>query len=398
MMRYLIIFVALITITLADDGPPPIIWQGNEKRPEVVDKKENIQIEKDQGGAFFEDLESGSAAAKIAMVGHRLGWMPRWNFTGSGNVRLPDAALSKDQSVLAIIETVGEERGPWQSRIVCISPDIGKILRIIELSERDIRNIMIVGESAEAVILQLGQKVFKQSNQLLKLNLANGQIIDESTPMNSKPEAIAINSEGTIIALKQEGSPDIWLYDVNELSKPPAKIPTTTDSSALEFTEDGESIMAAGSGKICFYNLVNLGTQTRDPINISTTMKPSLITVAPGNPNEILLAQSGGQVILVRNGSSYDLEDVSGGFAEFVGNSIMLLAAGNSVVRFIDRDNLTEKLKLQLKGDRPPTRGNIIQLYHTNREGLLAIDSHGNIYTRKPSGKKWRKKMLIQTR
>ncbi len=397
MTRYLILFMALIACALIADDPPPIIWQNNEKRPEVVDKKENIQIEKDPEGSFFGDMDADNLAAKIAMTGYRLGWVPHWSFAGSGSVRLPDAVLCKDQSVLAIIETVGEDRGPWQSRIVCMSPSNGKILRFIELSERFIKYIMMIDDSTQAVVLQIGQKTFKQSNQLLKVDLNNGRIIGESTPLTGNPAISAINREGTKVALKLEDSPDLWLYDVDDLSRPPTKIQTSTNSSALCFTEDGESLMAAGSGKICFYSLLNLGTQTRNSINIPAALKPSLLIAAPGNPNEILLAQTGGPAILIRGGSTYELEDVSGGFAGFVGeSSLMVLAANNSVIRLLNRSDLTEKGKFQLKGDRPPTRGNILQLFNTDRDGVLTIDSHGNIYTQKLSGKKWRKKMLIQ--
>lgn len=400
MRRILITAAAALTAGLQlTAAPPAIIWQPDEKRPEVIDDRANIVMARDSSGNAAAAFAADTLAGQVAATGYIITWAPKWHFQGTGGVRLPDAAVSADHSVLTVLETAGEEQGPWQSRIVCISPKTGKVLRIVELKERKVETIRLLPGTTEALLYQTGQSAFKQSNRLLKVNLANGLTAAEYTPFTGDLESLAINADGSKAAAKLKDSPVILVYDLNDPAKMPEEIDSGFKGGALGFSPDNESVLAAADGRIYFFNLLNIGTQTRDPLPSPEGFLPDILRTAADRPGEMLVGQTNGPLYLLRGGRSFLLDDSCEGFAEFAGNLIMLVSMGHSTARFLDRNTLNETGKLQIKADRPTTRGNLMEVFFSPNNGLLALDSQGNIYARQSTtGRKWAKKLLFEAK
>lgn len=157
-------------------------------------------------------------------------------------------------------------------------------------------------------------------------------------------------------------------------------------------------MLAAADGRIYFFNLLNIGTQTRDPLPSPEGFLPDILRIAADRPGEMLVGQTNGPLYLLRGGRSFLLDDSCEGFAEFAGNVIMLVSMGHSTARFLDRNTLNEAVKLQIKADRPTTRGSLMDVFFSPGDGLLALDSQGNIYARKNTGRKWSKKLLFEAK
>jgi hypothetical protein len=381
-------------------APPPIIWQSDEKRPEVIDGRENIIVSKDASENASAGFDPETSAGRIVQKGYHLTWSPKWNYYGTGGVKLPGAAVSKDRSVLAVLETVGEERGPWQSRIVCISPVNGHILRIIELKERKIERILFSGEKDEVLLYQSGQQAFDQKNRFVKVNLRSGKIVAEYPPLpGDEIQAFNINANGSHAVVKMKKSSSVLVYDLEQPEQEPLVLDSGFEGGAVGFAADGESVLAAGEGAVRFLSMLNPGTQTRDPIVSPDGFVPDFLEVAADGAHEIIVGKvEGGPFYLLRGGRNFLLDDSGEGFACFTEKSIMLVAQSQSTVRFLDRGTLAETARVPVKNDRPPTRGNLAGLFYDPDFGLLAVDSHGNIYTRKLTGRKWNKKLLLSAK
>lgn len=391
--------IAFLLLNLAAD-PPPIIWQSDEKRPEVIDGRENIVIVRDASESASAAFPPDSAAGRIVQKGYILTWTPKWYFHGTGGVRLPDSAVSGDRSVMAVLETAGGERGPWQSRIVCISPKNGQVLRIVELKERNIERIRFLPGAAEVLLYQAGQSVFGQANRLLKADLASGGVTAEYPPLPGELQALCVSPDGAKAAVKLKNSTSILIYELAAPDRAPLVIDSGFEGGALGFTADKESVAAAGDGGIYFFSLLNPGTQSRDPVRFPGGFVPDFLEIAGDGTDEMIVGKTDGNPFhLLRGGRNFLLDDSGEGFACFAGNTIMLVTQGQSAARFLDRSTLAETARVQVRSDRPPTRGSLINLFYDPANGLLAVDSHGNIYTRQAgAGRKWNKKLLFAAR
>ncbi len=395
MKFHTVLLTAALLGTCAAQGPPSIVWSPTTTRPEVVDTKANITINPDASGDHFGDLAEDTMASQIADRGHILNWAPLWLPHGAGRPNLPAATLSVDGSVLAVIETVGAAAGPRQSRIVCIHPGTGKVLRIIELKERSIERIHILNGRNEALLYQAGQKVFEQPNRLIKVSLETGSVTGEFPPFKGELRDLSLSHDGRQAAAIEKGSPNIQIYDLTSPGQPPVTFDSETQEGLTAFSPDGKLLLLATAKQLQFFDLANPGTRKRNPLNLPAGPKPDLFTAAPDQANEMLLGTLGGPLYLIRGERSFPLDDNFEGFASFADDMIMLVTMAKSTVRLLDRNTLREVARFQAKADRPITRGNLEQVFYQNGF-LLVIDSQGNIYTRKPIKQRWGKNLLIE--
>ena len=169
-----------------------------KKKPEVRDPQENVNIlKKDDPAAalkpekisrkelalrnsFRTKRVKGSFAEKLAPLnnGKIIRWSPQWHSDSIDGVRLPAVAVSPDRSIIIIAETLGEQQGPFGTRLVFLDTTNWTISAVHHLWKDDVRSIAI-SPNHTLVLVSRGQAAFKSPDKILLLDPWSGTIKTE---------------------------------------------------------------------------------------------------------------------------------------------------------------------------------------------------------------------------
>ena len=73
---------------------------------------------------------------------------------GAGGARIPDAAVSTDRTALFLLETVGAEEGPFDTRLVILDTQSGKIIRVQRFSKVRYVRILTIPDSDDILLAE----------------------------------------------------------------------------------------------------------------------------------------------------------------------------------------------------------------------------------------------------
>ena len=134
----------------------------------ILDRAKNTQKTADAGGKKKSLKKSqihrlklwtahapGSLAARLAPknADKIIQWHPKLVLAGTSGVRLPDAAVSPDKSLLAFVETLGDEQGICGSRIIAFDTHTWTIPVLYVLPEDRIRKVAFIGDTGKIAAL-----------------------------------------------------------------------------------------------------------------------------------------------------------------------------------------------------------------------------------------------------
>ena len=165
------------------------------EQPEVKDNQQNVSIlkkndpaasqqqekisrkEQDLRNSFRTKRTRGSFAEKLAPLnsGKIIRWSPQWHSGSVDGVRLPAVAISPDRSIIIIAETLGEQQGPFGTRLVFLDTTSWTITAVHHLWKHDIRFIAI-SPNHIPVLVARGQEAFKSQDEILLLDPWSGKI------------------------------------------------------------------------------------------------------------------------------------------------------------------------------------------------------------------------------
>ena len=134
-------------------------WQDDDKPTASKTTKSNIYIEKANAAQNIANTPAESSAAKCASKTVRIEWQPKWVYSGVGGVNIPRAALSSDQSLLAIIENYENSNGEFSSMIILLNTYNNRAVRVIDLPRRKANRLIFLPGMEKLAVQDADQRL-----------------------------------------------------------------------------------------------------------------------------------------------------------------------------------------------------------------------------------------------
>jgi hypothetical protein len=372
-------------------------WDDSPARPKVEDNRDNIVIEPLSINNVDKSVMENSLASTIADKKNRIEWRPKWYFDGAGGTRIASPVISADKSLIALIETAGKAPGPFFSRVVILNTASKSglpCLKIIELPETKINQLMLVPASTIALATLDPQACFKQSVRVISLDLNSGQIKSVTPPISGNITGLAVTED--TVALKTSASGSVFIFSTDDLSKKTATYSSSFDGGQLYFTPDRKHLAVVGSSKIEFFNMEQragvLEGETKFPDKISPTR---LVFLDVSGKNFAIIGS--GKDAWIHQNNNFKI------FSRKAGD-LMLYDAENQllVLETMVKNGLelysypTMKLSGSLipKDLRPAHAGEPLAVLPF-RDSYLIIDNHGNFTFINKVKQRWQKEFML---
>ncbi len=333
-------------------------------------------------GAMSELLKDPAAPE-----GTRLVWQPQEMPTLLSPVRLPDAQISPDSSVIAFVETTGAAEGPFGSRLILMNTADWTILRIIDIPGRRIGKIVWIPGTAKIAAVCHAQPELEQQNGLAVFDLQSGKETGFiRIPEGMGDTAFLADSRQRII-LSHPTLPELVLIPADDLvSAKPAVIHTEQPNAVAALSPDGKylAVVPAENGKrISVYKTADL-----QPLSTSELKNaPSLhcLFFLGGIDRFYLCGKMMQESAILRNGQSRKLEGVTAGIglAEPDGNTVYHAQVNGNRISVIDVRSGAERRCIETNKAEPRLKkpGTIAELFLIPAiRGLAVLDTQGNFY------------------
>jgi len=382
-------------VVLSADDP------GAEKMDPAMSRKEEA-VRK----ALRTKQPENSLAAQLAPLndGKSIRWSPKWFPGGTGGVRLAAWGISRDNSIIAFVETLGEEQGPFSSRLVLYDTHSWSILLVHHLLKQDVRSIAFTKDHF-LVALCRGQEALKTPDELLVIRLRDGRPMARVVVPDA--EKLYVDSLDRFFVTHREASKDARKVLVleNVFSEKPAEqkqkeMESLNASPVVAFSGDGERIVFAGDKALEIF-------KSSDLRPLSSILLPekfvtqSALTVGA---EAVILAprkETLCDALRIQYGQIKAFGEPSGGVLALPLPSDSLFYAvmnRKGKVALMVLSTLQEKESFFPEALAPRTTGNPIALFPVPHAKCMPIlDAGGSFYLiyKDPSGKRFRKELLF---
>lgn len=361
--------------------------------PYVVDGLGDSPFDNDEYKSV--EIPQGSLAASIKQQ-HKYSWQPKWQFTGKGGILIPAVAISKDLSMMAILENVPHENGKTGTMIVLINTYTWTVSRIHYFKDLLFTKIFFCPGRKQILVWEESQND-KLLRKILLINAGSGKIIAASRDINDPLAAIAMDPAGNNIFLKTLNDfKSLYVFEIEDITKKPAKRNCFANEGSIAVSEN--SLAFAGKEKIVFYKLDNnqkifeMENKSGDiPENISflgdgeklafsSYMKP--LTISVGRKSK-QISDMTGKVIFYRK----DLDMLA--FEEYKNRQITFFSIPKM-------ETVAELVPAKIK---PKTvAGALFLTYLPHMERYVVLDTQGTLCLYHKPGRKWRKKVIFSAK
>ena len=342
----------------------------------------------------------GSLAARLASKNPDkiIRWSPKLVTAGTVGVRLPDAAVSPDRTLIVFIETTGAVNGPYGSRIIAFDTNTWTVPVLYQLPEEQIVKVAFIGDTGRIAALCKGQGEPESRDKLLVFDLQTGETV-ESCDLDYRPSRIVAEKVSGMLYVTEANAPDVRIYNPGNLDEVPKRIRSRGNDPAIAFADKGAKIVMASGGMLEFY-------KTSDFRPLSNLPVPENFT-----PQEILFL--GGNLYLLAPPKTEMQEGIcvlNTSIRRFGGNSagvlsdsfepdtfFALMSRKGEIAQFAIPS--LEKMSSIFPEDLAPRKtGDPVKVYSVPHARCLAVlDSGGNFYLlyRDADGRKWQKELLF---
>ena len=378
----------------------PTVERTAEKPPEIEDRKNNIRTisgtdqnlplpgggetsARNQKWDKSTPIPRHSLAAKLQRTdGKLIQWAPQ-RVTGSiAGVRLPSAAISYDQSVLAFAELFGAESGPFGTRIVLLNTHDWRILKIIEL-KRKVKKIVFAGDTVCLAALCAEQPALEQSGGLSLIRLDSGaETYFAEVPPSFEGDLGAGRSGCVFLADSRVGEIRYW--------KPGKTVKTgvirTAAPAKLGFSPDGRILAAAnGKGTIELFKMSDFRLLNTVKLPLSQEY-PIHQVLFLNNEEDFLCAPdplSDRSSFVYRASQIFELKGRSSGSNVITGDGLRILHLKkvNGEIEILESDTLRKITSLLPEQVKPNTHGDPAHVFYLDHARLTAVlDAGGTFY------------------
>ncbi len=386
MMRLVAVYVCVFTALVLME---PVCKGDGASTPNVITGKQF-------DATVLEGVAENSLAARIVDRRHSYSWRPQWISGGVNGVRLPGFAISRDKSVLAVIETVGEVNGPFGSRIVFFSTANWKVIRVLEFDRERFTGLCFLARHDDLLAVMLTkQSIWEQkSNRLMLLDMLNGRIIGDVAIPDGKAAVLAV---GKFLAVKPEMGKEICIYEVGGRDEPliaREKVMMGVGEYLLAGGDDSKSMVAGGNGKLSTVDLAS--GEVVGSMELAAGTEIAALTVA-GGMDSVALALGNGRTFLYEDKIRKELGTKGGGTMEYDAgaHSLWVLNMGGQMVTPWSLKTMMAGKEMKPGGMVPKTMGHIVFWSVLTGDRLLFCSSFGDIMEIYHAKNSWRKKLVV---
>ncbi len=323
----------------------------------------------------------------------RYSWLPRWDYTGKGGVRIPSAAISADKSVLGILENVRTGKGSETTLLVLIGTDSMRILSILAFPEKTISKLVFLGKTGSAV---LWEGLPGGRGKLHKVDLASGEIVGVSSDISAPLDSMVASPDGASVYVNLN-SPKIHIleFDSGALGNPPKFLECSQRRGLLALSPDGKLVALAGPDLI---ELVKISDRAKLSEIESPLGVPPTAFVFMGDSSKMAALAYMKPCYVVAAGKAEKLRMMSGRNLEYLSKKKLLVVEEykNKRISIINTNTMKEVSHFDPGKVKPHTSGSPVLISFLPRSGkYLVLDSRGNLCLFRLPGKKWKKEIIF---
>ncbi len=382
----------------------------------ILDKKKTSQ-DKEDAGAEKKTIKKSelhrrklwtkpapdSLAARLAKKNPDkiIRWNPKLLLDGTSGVRLPDAALSPDKSLIVFIETTGGTNGLRGSRIVAFDTHTWTIPLLYFLPKDLIRKTAFIGNTGKIALLCSGQSELENRDSLLIFDLQTGETVS-SIPLPYPASRMTAEETSGMLYVTEVNSPDIRVYNPGNLTNPPKTFQSRGPNPVIAFTNRGKTIVTASGGMLEFHKTSDLRPLSNQKLPKDLTLEEMLIV----DGNICLLVPSKldrREGICVLNGNIRRFGENCAGILSdsFEPETFFALMSRKGEIVQFALPSLERKSSILPEDITPKKQGDPVKVFSIPHAKCLAVlDSNGNFYLlyRDINGRKWQKELLFSAR
>lgn len=393
------------------------------KLPEIdVDSSNVITIPKSSVKPFRESrreltltssLPASSLAAEISDANAETveTWRPAYASQGFLGARLDAFAVSQDGTVLAIAERTGNANGPNGTRIILVNTSDWQVIRTFT-TDRMLKRLAFDETLKTLAAVAYPQQALLQKFGVLHLDPKSGKTVsfyELPFPFNEKiaPEQIALlTAPNGVFCSGFFGSK---VFFIPHAARPSDEVPyttfdTTSPSSALAITPDGNSIAAASMKAIEYFSLnaKDIGARRQSITTIDLGWAPVDLHFLGGAGTDFIVCpafRENSPPVIIRSSARESLDGRSAGFAIPMHKNTLIGVAYKTKGRIDVIDPLTLKAddSVILEQLRPATTGDSSFVFFNDAiRAFCVIDTNGNCFAvgKREGEKHWTKRII----
>ena len=341
-------------------------------------------------------LPDGALAARIADRLHGYTWRPQWIEEEIHGVRLPGMALSRDRSVLAIIETTGSPSGPHGSRIVFLNTANWRVVRISEFERMHLTRVCFLDRDRDLLVAVMRRQnlLEQKKNQLLFINIGDGQVV-ATLPLPDEGDTELL-STGKFLLVKSESSRHADIYEIGEDLTPIAreKIQMGAGVYRLAADTDGKTVLLAGKGQIATADLSS--GEIIDTLTLADENEPVTVLRA-GEAGNVAVSLADNRAFLFLQKERKELGMKSGGRLAFdpEDSTVLTMDRGGNLVNTWSLSGQSAGKEIKPGGLSPKTMGYMVYWSLLSHNRMFFCSSFGDIIELSRMKNNWKKKVVI---
>lgn len=344
----------------------------------------------------YKPTPSDSFAYAVQDNQNDISWAPEWKYTGIGGPWIPDSEISKDKSIYAVAETVGDSNGPFGTRIVLINTYNWQIADIINLKKEYVKKFLILENKSKLLCWVKKQEQIKQyKNRIISVDISSGRISDKIIAPNGNIISMITDSSEKNLFMTLDSLKKPVVYKINNLRKKPEQINVQAKNKNGKLFKAGKNHIAFTDGNSVFI------------INI-----PSLYIHKPFKPG---LSEKIKNLCFTENNDNYCILTESNSFLVF-DNNISKTEADYPVKAYFSPNNSTLAVQVRKRDSfyfykipsdkavsiaetskiRPRSKGeSLLFSYLPFQDAYMTFAEMGKLYLLYKPSKRWKKKMIF---
>lgn len=230
-------------------APPPIVINVAGERPRVAVTGEFFALPLSAASRGKVKLAASSSAAVLTERDKQFTWKPSPLLSSTiRNADLTGAAISEDGTIALITERVGGEDKPNSTRFILFNIPEKCIAGGFTVKEALIDSpVFIPGRKDEVIGIRRSSSYFNTCAALVRISLRHKEVMDYAEISGRDITSFALGPDGKIFC-SVSSSPDILVYDWDNMGGAPQKIRSRLNSPKLVFA--GEKLVAAGKAGV----------------------------------------------------------------------------------------------------------------------------------------------------
>ena len=386
----------LFAATCATAGLPPIIDpDAGLKLPQIQETGSLLAIDA-PGTDNRVGTPPGMLAARLAENDKLFRWTPSPAVTRvTGGAALAAAALSPDESVLVVAETVGAPTGPNSTRLLYFNLLNGKLVNAKLLEGRRLTSLEFAGYD-RLLAIEAPQPELNRPERLLLFDPADPADAVESVP--AKTPILSAVSDGTRTWFTCRNTPYFLRLENGAFQAAPQRQRTLISDPRLLITIDRKHLHLFGQGRVEFYRLTLRGAELVSSTELPAATIPEWGAAASADGSWLVLGTPNRPAWLVGRNTVRLLADKCSGIGCLLpdGEFLLGIPINESLALYRLPEKSTPSAVVSPRKLKPVNRNDNYRVFPLSgaRPRVLQIDHRGNLWLLEIRPRRWVKTAL----